>query len=114
MDNLYFRLNQTKQKKATAAKVKADHDKQWNYKAKDLNGLESFRSQQTQNKKDTQARVKADHDARWNYEAKGPSGLESFRFKQTSRDADWKKTGRDQVRRIRCCIQFKISEATNN
>ena len=99
MDDLMFRLNQTKVKKTVAKKVKADHDKQWNYKAKTFNGHESFRLEQTKFKKDVAKKVKADHDEQWNYKSKALCGLESYRFAQTKREADWKKKGVDQVRK---------------
>ena len=97
MDDLMFRLKQTKAKKAVQKKVKADHDEQWNYKAKALNGVEAYRFAETKFKKDVQAKVKKDHDNQWNCKGKTLNGIEAYRLKQTQREANWKKTGVDQV-----------------
>ena len=93
--SLMFALNQTKQKKAVEKKVKADHDDQWNYKAKGPNGLEAYRLEQThrdqdqkQTARDTKAHLK-------DIQAKGPDGLEAYRFQQTHRDQEHKQTARD-------------------
>ena len=57
-----------------------------------------FGLNQTKKKKAVEKKVKKDHDEQWNYKAKGPDGLEAYRHEQTQKEADWKKTGRDQIK----------------
>ena len=62
-----------------------------------------FGLSQTKKKKEVSKKVKQEKDNLWNYKGKEKNGLESYRFEQTQREANWKKTGRDQIKENTKC-----------
>jgi len=52
MSELIFGLNQTQKKKEVKKYEKSEKDELWNYKSKEMNGLEVYRASQTRRESD--------------------------------------------------------------
>ena len=81
MAELMFGLNQTKKKKSVEKKVKEDHDKQWNYQGKGMDGYEKFRKGQhdrdQHSKEVSRDQIQKNHDFDMAKSLFGPGGSDT-------------------------------------